>query len=92
MMDKFRTHKAALKRSADWYRGVIVPSAPRDDQGKEMLAAERQDNLIGVAPGFWSDTEHGGLQGSFGDMGSMRLTSGGQVLGESGWPSGVFTV
>ncbi|MEV0744369.1 S8 family serine peptidase [Streptomyces sp. NPDC050273] len=92
MMDKFRTHKAGSKRSADWYRGVIVPSAPRDDQGKEMLAAERQDNLIGVAPGFWSDTEHGGLQGSFGDMGNMRLTSGGQVLGESGWPSGVFTV
>ncbi|WP_326656987.1 S8 family peptidase [Streptomyces sp. NBC_00385] len=92
MMDKFRTHKAGSKRSADWYRGVVVPSAPRDDQGKEMLAAERQDNLIGVAPGFWSDTEHGGLQGSFGDMGNMRLTSGGQVLGESGWPSGVFTV
>ncbi|WNI21647.1 S8 family serine peptidase [Streptomyces sp. ITFR-16] len=92
MMDKYRTYKAGSKRASEWYRGLIVPSAPRDDQGAEQLAAERQDNLIGVAPGFWSDTEHSGLQGSFGDMGSMRLTSGGKVLGESGWPSGVFTV
>lgn len=92
MMDRFRTYKAGSKRTANWYRGVLVPSAPRDDQGEELLAAERQDNVIGVAPGFWSDSEHSGLQGSFGDMGSMRLTSGGQVLGESGWPSGAFTV
>ncbi|WNI28410.1 S8 family serine peptidase [Streptomyces sp. ITFR-6] len=92
MVDKYRTYKAGSKRSSDWYRGVVVPSAPRDDQGVEQLAAERQDNLIGVAPGFWSDTEHSGLQGSFGDMGSMRLSSGGKVIGESGWPSGVFTV
>ncbi|MFD4778371.1 S8 family serine peptidase, partial [Streptomyces sp. NPDC058427] len=92
MMDRFRTYKAGSKRTENWYRGVVVPSAPRDDQGAEQLAAERQDNLIGVAPGFWSDSEHSGLQGSFGDMGSMRLSSGGKVLGESGWPSGVFTV
>ncbi|NED86161.1 S8 family serine peptidase [Streptomyces sp. SID11233] len=92
MMDKFRAYKAGSKRSSDWYRGVVVPSAPRDNQGEEQLAAERQDNLIGVAPGFWSDTEHSGLQGAFGDMGSMQLSSGGKVIGESGWPSGVFTV
>ncbi|MFF1925327.1 S8 family serine peptidase [Streptomyces sp. NPDC058221] len=92
MMDEFRTYKAGSTRSSDWYRGVVVPSAPRDDQGEEQLAAERQDNLIGVAPGFWSDTEHSGLQGSFGDMGTMRLSSGGKLIGESGWPSGVFTV
>ncbi|TXR91828.1 peptidase [Streptomyces sp. col6] len=92
MVDEFRTYKAGSKRAANWYRGILVPSAPRDDQGEQQLAAERQDNLIGVAPGFWSDSEHAGLQGSFGDMGSLRLTSGGTVLGTSGWPSGVFTV
>ncbi|WP_328897050.1 S8 family peptidase [Streptomyces sp. NBC_00236] len=92
MEDRFRTYEAGSRRTANWYRGLVVPSAPRDERGGAMLAAERQDNLIGVAPGFWSDSEHGGLQGSFGDMGSLRLTSGGQVLGVSGWPSGVFTV
>ncbi|MET7642235.1 S8 family serine peptidase [Streptomyces sp. NPDC005426] len=92
MVDRVRTYQAGSHRTEHWYGGVLVPSAPRDSQGREMLAAERQDNLIGVAPGFWSDSEHGGLQGSFGDMGNMRLSSGGTVLGESGWPSGVFTV
>ncbi|MFB8086832.1 S8 family serine peptidase [Streptomyces sp. NPDC055992] len=92
MVDKFRTYKAGSESAANWYRGILVPSAPRDDQGEQQLAAERQDNLIGVAPGFWSDSEHAGLQGSFGDMGSLRLTSGGTVIGTSGWPSGVFTV
>ncbi|WP_327370879.1 S8 family peptidase [Streptomyces sp. NBC_01217] len=92
MVDPSRTYKAGSQRTESWYRGVVGPSAPLDTQGKQLLAAERQDNLIGVAPGFWADTEHGGVQGSFGDLGNMRLTSGGQVLGESGWPSGVFTV
>ncbi|MFJ8858222.1 S8 family peptidase [Streptomyces sp. NPDC102451] len=92
MMDKYRTYKAGSKRTSEWYRGLLVPSAPRDDAGAEQLAAERQDNLIGVAPGFWSDTEHSGLQGSFGDTGNMRLTSGGEVIGTSSSTSGVFTV
>lgn len=92
MFDKVRTYQAGSHRAENWYRGILVPSAPRDDQGKEQLAAERQDNLIGVAPGFWSDSEHSGLQGSFGDVGNMRLSSGGKVIGESGWPSGTFTV
>ncbi|MGW0786623.1 S8 family serine peptidase, partial [Streptomyces sp. NPDC002913] len=92
MVDGARTYQAGSHRAEKWYGGILVPSAPRDSQGKELLAAERQDNLIGVAPGFWSDSERSGLQGSFGDVGSMRLSSGGTVLGESGWPSGVFTV
>ncbi|MGW0671063.1 S8 family peptidase [Streptomyces sp. NPDC002746] len=92
MMDKVRTYKAGSKRTENWYQGVLVPSAPRDDQGVEQLAGERQDNRIGVAPGFWSDSEHLGIQGSFGDLGGMRLTSGGKVIGQSGWPYGVFDV
>ncbi|MET8326486.1 S8 family serine peptidase [Streptomyces sp. NPDC005181] len=92
MVDPARTYKSGSQRTENWYRGIVGPSTPRDAQGKEVLAAERQDNLIGVAPGFWADSEHAGIQGSFGDLGNMKLTSGGEVLGESGWPSGVFTV
>ncbi|MFI5769523.1 S8 family peptidase [Streptomyces sp. NPDC051658] len=92
MVDQPRTYTAGSKRTENWYRGIPVPAAPRDAAGKLQLAGERQDNLIGVAPGFWSDSEHAGLQGSFGDMGNIRLSSGGKVIGESGWPSGAFTV
>ncbi|WP_406500972.1 S8 family serine peptidase [Streptomyces sp. NBC_01590] len=92
MVDQPRTYTAGSKRTENWYRGILVPAAPRDAAGKLQLAGERQDNLIGVAPSFWSDSEHAGLQGSFGDMGNMRLSSGGKVIGESGWPSGAFTV
>ncbi|MFF2328021.1 MULTISPECIES: S8 family serine peptidase [unclassified Streptomyces] len=92
MVDPARTYEAGSQRTENWYRGIVGPSTPRDAQGKEVLAAERQDNQIGVAPGFWGDTEHQGIQGSFGDLGGMTLTSGGKVLGESGWPSGVFDV
>ncbi|MGW2847858.1 S8 family peptidase [Streptomyces sp. NPDC001274] len=92
MTDQSRSYKAGSTRSENWYRGIPVPAAPRDDAGKPALAAERQDNLIGVAPGFWSDSEHAGLQGSFGDIGSMSLRSNGELIDETGWPSGVFTV
>ncbi|MFF9400457.1 S8 family serine peptidase [Streptomyces sp. NPDC014744] len=92
MADRARTYTAGSKRTENWYRGILAPAAPRDADGELQLAAERQDNLIGVAPAFWGDTEHMGIQGSFGDTGSMRLTSGGKVIGESSWPSGVFTV
>ncbi|WP_405683504.1 S8 family serine peptidase [Streptomyces sp. NBC_00057] len=92
MVDPARTYTSGEKRTENWYRGILAPSTPRDFQGKEALAAERQDNLIGVAPGFWADSEHAGIQGSFGDGGSMRLTSDGKVLGTSVYPYGVFTV
>ncbi|MFG3526864.1 S8 family serine peptidase [Streptomyces sp. NPDC047917] len=92
MTDQPRTYEAGSKRTENWYRGIPVPAAPRDAAGKLQLAGERQDNLIGVAPGFWSDSEHAGLQGSFGDVGNMSLSSGGKLIGETGWPSGVFTV
>jgi hypothetical protein len=92
MADQARTYTAGSKRAENWYRGIPAPAAPRDADGKLQLAAERQDNLIGVAPAFWGDTEHMGIQGSFGDIGGMKLTSGGKVIGQTGWPSGVFTV
>ncbi|MGW2182587.1 S8 family peptidase [Streptomyces sp. NPDC001732] len=92
MYDQLRTYEAGSKRTENWYRGIPAPAAPRDAAGELQLAAERQDNLIGVAPGFWSDSEHAGLQGSFGDVGNMSLSSDGKLIGETGWPSGVFTV
>ncbi|MFB7593811.1 S8 family serine peptidase [Streptomyces sp. NPDC056160] len=92
MADQARTYTAGSKRTENWYRGIPAPAAPRDAAGKLQLAAERQDNLIGVAPAFWGDTEHMGIQGSFGDVGSLKLASGGKVIGETGWPSGTFTV
>ncbi|NYV72931.1 S8 family serine peptidase [Streptomyces sp. UH6] len=92
MVDPQRTYTAGARRTENWYRGILAPGTPLNGDGSEALAAERQDNLIGVAPGFWADTEHMGIQGSFGDMGSIRLSSGGEVIGESAWPSGVFTV
>lgn len=92
MVDPARTYKSGAQRTENWYRGILGPSTPRDLQGKEVLAAERQDNLIGVAPGFWADTEHAGFQGSFGDFGNMTLTSGDQSLGHTPVPFGVFEV
>lgn len=92
MVDPAHTYKSGSQRTESWYRGIVGPSTPRDFQGKEVLAAERQDNLIGVAPGFWADSEHGGIQGSFGDLGNMTLTSGDKNYGSSGYPSGVFEV
>lgn len=37
-----------------------------------------------------TDTEHVGRQGSFGDSGSTRLKRDGDVVGENGYPFGVF--
>jgi subtilisin family serine protease len=92
MIDPVRTYEKGEKRTEQWYGGAVAPTSPLDDSGKEVLAAERQGDLIGVAPGFWGDGEHLGVQGSFGDLGSMKLESGGKVIGESAWPSGVFEV
>ncbi|MGW1818230.1 S8 family serine peptidase [Streptomyces sp. NPDC002125] len=92
MVDPAHTYKAGSHRTENWYRGIVGPSTPRDAEGKEALAAERQDNRIGVATAFWGDTEHQGLQGTFGDVGSMTLSRDGTVIGESAWPSGVFDV
>lgn len=92
MIDPVRTYKKGEHRTEEWYGGVLAPTTPLDDVGKPALAAERQGNLIGVAPGFWGDSEHQGVQGSFGDFGSMDLKRDGEVVSHSPFPFGVFDV
>lgn len=92
MIDPVRTYKKGERRAENWYEGVLTPVAPRDADGELGLAGERQGNLIGVAPGFWGDGEHAGTQGGFGDIGNVQLKRDGEIVGESAWPSGVFSV
>ncbi|MYR92839.1 MULTISPECIES: S8 family serine peptidase [unclassified Streptomyces] len=92
MTGKPRTYQAGRTATEAWYRGLIVPGAPRDAEGGELLAGERQDNVIGVAPAFMTDTEHIGQQGSFGDIGNVQLSRNGESVGSSGYPFGAFTV
>ncbi|MET8033399.1 S8 family serine peptidase [Streptomyces sp. NPDC005345] len=92
MIDPVRTYTKGEQRTEEWYGGVLTPAAPLDASGEQALAAERQGNLIGVAPGFWGDAQHQGVQGSFGDIGSMELRRDGESLGESSVPYGVFDV
>ncbi|MGP4008396.1 S8 family serine peptidase [Streptomyces sp. 4N124] len=92
MIDPVRTYEKGERRSEEWYGGVVSPVAPLDDGGRQALAAERQGNLIGVAPGFWGDAQHQGVQGSFGDIGNMVLKRDGETVGDSPYPFGVFEV
>lgn len=92
MIDPMRTYEKGERRTEEWYGGVLAPATPLDDSGRPALAAERQGNLIGVAPGFWGDGQHQGVQGSFGDIGGMTLRRGGETIGQSPYPFGVFTV
>ncbi|WP_329124730.1 S8 family peptidase [Streptomyces sp. NBC_01465] len=87
-----RTYSAGQKVTESWYGGVLAPGVPHDATGKETLVGERQDNLIGVAPGFWRDNEHDGLPGGFGDIGGMVLKRNGEQIGDTPVPYGVFTV
>ncbi|WP_369274195.1 S8 family serine peptidase [Streptomyces sp. R11] len=92
MIDPMRTYEKGERRTEEWYGGVLAPATPLDDSGRPALAAERQGDLLGVAPGFWGDGHHQGVQGSFGDIGGMTLRRGGETIGESPYPFGVFTV
>ncbi|WP_405791076.1 S8 family serine peptidase [Streptomyces sp. NBC_00029] len=92
MVGEQRTYAKGQKSSATWYDGITGPVAPRDATGKETLAAERQGNLIGFAPAMWGDSAHAAQPGSFGDIGSLVLKRGGEVVGESWYPFGVFEV
>ncbi|WP_210584541.1 S8 family serine peptidase [Streptomyces sp. GESEQ-35] len=92
MIDPVRTYEKGERRTEEWYGGVVSPVAPLDDSGEQALAAERQGNLIGVAPGFWGDAQHRGVQGGFGDIGNMVLKQDGETIGDSPYPFGVFEV
>ncbi|MFJ9175476.1 S8 family peptidase [Streptomyces sp. NPDC102360] len=92
MIDPVRTYEKGEQRAEEWYGGAMAPTTPLDASGEQVLAAERQGDLIGVAPGFWGDGEHQGVQGSFGDIGGVELKRNGETVGSSGWPFGVFTV
>ncbi|MCX5375145.1 S8 family serine peptidase [Streptomyces sp. NBC_00091] len=92
MTGEQRTYAKGARSTASWYDGVTAPVAPRDRSGKEALAAERQGNLIGFAPAMWGDGGHFAQPGSFGDIGSLRLTRDGEAIGESWYPFGVFEV
>ncbi|MFF8841684.1 S8 family serine peptidase [Streptomyces sp. NPDC015127] len=92
MLDRPRGYEAGTVREESWYGGVVAPTAPRDDTGRPVLAAERQGNLIGVAPALWGDSEHAAVAGSFGDIGGLRLMRNGEEIGQTGFPFGVFEV
>ncbi|MGW6575616.1 S8 family peptidase [Streptomyces sp. NPDC054945] len=92
MVGEQRTYTEGQRTTATWYDGVTGPVAPRDPAGRESLAAERQGNLIGFAPAMWGDSAHAAQPGSFGDIGSLELKRGGEVVGESWYPFGVFEV
>ncbi|MFF0446718.1 S8 family serine peptidase [Streptomyces sp. NPDC004609] len=92
MVDPPRAYRPGQRRAESWYGGVPAPATPRDSTGEPELAAERQGRLIGAAPAFWGDSEHSGLAGSFGDLGSLKLTRDGEEVGESPYPFGVFEV
>ncbi|MFC9592408.1 S8 family serine peptidase [Streptomyces sp. NPDC056944] len=92
MIGARHAYKAGEKRTEKWYDGVIAPTAPRDTTGKPVLVSERQGNLIGFANAMWGDGTHHAEPGSFGDIGNVSLRRDGELLGESGWPFGVFEV
>ncbi|MGW3402322.1 S8 family peptidase [Streptomyces zhihengii] len=92
MTDTARSYRSGSVRDESWYGGVVRPAAPRDADGAPALAGERQGNLIGVAPAMWADSEHSAQQGSFGDIGNMRLVRNGEQIGQTGYPFGVFEV
>ncbi|MFE5940077.1 S8 family serine peptidase [Streptomyces sp. NPDC056470] len=92
MIGAKRAYKAGEKRTERWYDGVVAPTAPQDTSGEPVLVAERQGDLIGFADSLWGDGTHYSQPGSFGDIGNLRLSRDGELLGETGWPFGVFEV
>ncbi|MEU9303354.1 S8 family serine peptidase [Streptomyces sp. NPDC048269] len=92
MVGAQHTYAKGQKTKASWYDGVTGPVAPRDSAGKEVLAAERQGNLIGFASAMWGDSSHSAQPGSFGDIGSLQLKRDGEVIGDSWYPFGVFEI
>jgi hypothetical protein len=94
LLDRDRTYAPGDRRTEEWYRGVLRPAAPRDADGKPVLAAERQGDLMGFRSAFWVDGsgEHWSPGASFGDIGNLVLERDGEEIGRSAWPFGAFEV
>ncbi|MBU3863725.1 S8 family peptidase [Streptomyces sp. 4503] len=94
MADHERTYRAGQRSGEEWYGGPLRPAAPRDADGKLMLAAERQGDLIGIQTGLWLDgsRDHWSSGGSFGDLGNLVLKRNGEQIATSAWPYDAFKV
>ncbi|WP_432173688.1 S8 family serine peptidase [Streptomyces sp. Tue6028] len=94
MGDQERVYRPGEHRTEEWYGDLLRPSAPRDADGKQMLTAERQGDLMGFQTAFWLDGsgDHWSYGGSFGDIGNLALKRDGELLGRRVDPYGVFEV
>ncbi|MFH8473383.1 S8 family serine peptidase [Streptomyces sp. NPDC018000] len=94
MSDQERAYQPGERRTEEWYGGPLRPAAPRDADGKLMLTAERQGDLIGFQNALWVDGsgDHWSYGGSFGDLGNLVLKRNGEQIARSAWPYAVFQV
>ncbi|MFF2897660.1 S8 family serine peptidase [Streptomyces sp. NPDC057966] len=94
MGDQERTYRKGQRSAEEWYGGPLRPAAPRDADGKLMLNAERQGNLMGFQNALWVDGsgDHWSYGGSFGDLGKLVLKRNGEQIATRVDPYGVFTV
>ncbi|MFE4621053.1 S8 family serine peptidase [Streptomyces sp. NPDC056747] len=94
MGDQERTYRDGQRSAEEWYGGPLRPGAPRDANGKPVLAAERQGDLIGFQNALWIDGsgDHWTYGGSFGDLGNLVLKRNGERIGSRVDPYGVFEV
>ncbi|MFD9812705.1 S8 family serine peptidase [Streptomyces sp. NPDC059080] len=94
MSDQPRTYRAGQRSSEEWYGGPMSPVAPRDDEGRPVLAAERQGDMIGIQTALWADGSdaHWSFGGSFGDLGKLALKRNGEQIATSAWPYDAFKV
>ncbi|WP_406361611.1 S8 family peptidase [Streptomyces sp. NBC_01579] len=94
MGDQERTYRTGQRSAEEWYRGPLRPAAPRDADGKPVLAAERQGDLIGIQTALWLDGsgDHWSVGGSFGDLGNLVLKRNGERIATSAWPYDAFKV
>ncbi|MEW2176602.1 S8 family serine peptidase [Streptomyces sp. NPDC005406] len=94
LVDHLRTYRTGQRGAEEWYAGPLHPAAPRDADGKPMLAAERQGDLIGIQTALWNDGsgDHWSYGASFGDLGKLVLKRDGQQIATSAYPYDVFEV
>lgn len=93
MSGDLQRYTAGSSRTESWYDGTVSPTVRLNSDGSQQLVAERQGNLLGVAPAIWGDSfGHWSDGGSFGDIGNLSLQLNGEEIGASYWPGGVFEV